>query len=344
MTSAPQAASRGFLQPEFCTYFDEHFLARGLALHQSLTRHCPQFRLWILCLSDACHQRLERMALPSVMLVSLPALEAADPDLLKAKATRSHVEYYFTLTPAVLLHIFHEAPDIDLLTYLDADLFFFADPVPLLGELGDCAVGIVPHRFAPELQGYERNGIYNVAWNSFRRNPDGLACLEWWRARCLEWCYDRHEPGRYADQKYLDDWPTRFKGVNVLQGKGVDLAPWNVDSCVLSQRDGSVLVDGERLVFYHFHGVRRTGPGRYDTRLRAYKTRLGKVLRDSVYLPYLRIVEAMTREEEASPRPRGNRVPALLRPALQWCQSLHGAWAGDLVRVDPAAEPGDGQR
>src|SRR5207237_5145326 len=102
-----------------------------------------------------------------------------------------------------------------------------------------------------------KSGIYTVGWVSFRRDADGLACLRWWRERCLEWCRDRHEDGRFADQKYLDDWPTRFEGVRVLQHKGANLAPWNLSNVTVQIREGRIQADEEPLLFFHFHGLKQ---------------------------------------------------------------------------------------
>ena len=112
--------------------------------------------------------------------------------------------------------------------------------------------------------------------------------MNWWRERCLEWCHDRVEDGRFADQKYLDDWPTRFRSVVVLQHKGAGLAPWNVSGSELRDEAGNVLVDNQPLIFYHFHHLRRLTSYLVDPGLDDYGARMGATLRKRVYAPYLR--------------------------------------------------------
>ena len=98
----------------FCTYFDRHYLVRGLALYNSLTKHCPDFKLWILCLDLSSHDELVRLNLPKVSLLTLDELERDDPALRQAKTNRSRVEYYFTCTPSLPLLILRIDPTIDL--------------------------------------------------------------------------------------------------------------------------------------------------------------------------------------------------------------------------------------
>ena len=57
-------------------------------------------------------------------------------------------------------------------------------------------------------------------------------------------------------QKYLDDWPTRFENVVVLQHKGAGLAPWNLAGYSTSIQGNQVFVDDDPLIFYHFSGFK----------------------------------------------------------------------------------------
>lgn len=278
----------------FCTYFDRRYLARGLALYESLSAHCAAFELWVLCMDDVAYTELAQRKLTNLHPIALAELEAADPDLLAVKAERTAIEYYFTCTPALPLHIFRRSMQVDAVTYLDADLFFFADPAPLFAELGTGSIAIIGHRFPPQLRCRVAYGIYNVGWITFRRDDNGLACLHWWRARCLEWCYDRVEAGRYADQKYLDRWPELFAGVVVLQHKGANLAPWNLANFALTLADRQVLVDEQPLVCFHFHGLQQLQPWLYHPHLADYK--LGPpsaLLRRQIYAPYIQTLRAL---------------------------------------------------
>ena len=51
------------MEYSFCTYFDQHYFSRGLALYQSLRQHCSSFTLWILCLDSRCYEDLTAMHL-----------------------------------------------------------------------------------------------------------------------------------------------------------------------------------------------------------------------------------------------------------------------------------------
>jgi len=280
----------------FCTYFDRNYLSRGLALFRSLERYCPDFELWVLCMDRSCFEALTTLALPGIHAIALDDFEMGDTDLLAAKQNRSPIEYYFTCSPSLPLFVLNKNPQVDLITYLDADLFFFGELTPIYDELADRSIGIIGHRFPPFLKKNEVHGIYNVGWVTFRRDAHGLACLRWWRERCLEWCYDRCEDGRFADQKYLDVWPSRFEKVAVLQHKGANLAPWNLANYSISTDGGRVRVDEQSLIFFHFHGLKHIGIWTYDPGLDSYQTKSTTVIRRNIYAPYIRMLAATTRQ------------------------------------------------
>jgi hypothetical protein len=272
----------------FCTYFDSNYLPRGMCLYRSLERHGGDFRLFALCMDDEAYRRLSGTGPPRMTPISLADLERGDPELAQSKNSRSRVEYYFTCSPALPLYVLRQCPEIDLITYVDADLYFFADPRPVFDEMTGHSIGIIEHRFTPSLRKHVRNGIYNVGWVSFRRDENGLACLRWWRDRCIEWCYERNEHGKFSDQAYLDDWPRRFRGVRVIQHKGANVAPWNVGNYSVSSRDNRLWIDDEPLLFYHFHHLSQVCSWLYNACLARTGARLRQPLRREVYGVYIK--------------------------------------------------------
>jgi hypothetical protein len=89
----------------YATYFDRHYLARGLALYRSLVRHSRPFVLWVLCLDEDTERTLATMRPGNVVSLSLRELERADPALAAARADRHLYEYYWTCGPAYLLYL-----------------------------------------------------------------------------------------------------------------------------------------------------------------------------------------------------------------------------------------------
>lgn len=335
----------------FCTYFDKNYLNKGLALYSSLKEQCGDFRLYVLCMDDTCYRMLSRMALPGVTLISISEFERDDPALRDARKSRSLVEYYFTCTPSLPLFILDRWPEIDVITYLDSDLYFFAAPDPIYDEMGDRSVLIIEHRFPPAIADRNIFGKYNVGYLSFRRDETGRACLKWWRERCIEWCYDRLDGNRFAEQKYLDDWPERFQGVAVLQHKGGGLSPWNIAGYHITVQGSQPMVDNQPLIFYHFHGFRKINRWFFDTEMRTYKARLGNTAACYIYRPYLNVLERQTirastynDNETITVEQIRTNSPAkksLIYKIKRTCHQIKDWLTGDLIFIGrtPALEP-----
>lgn len=259
----------------FCTLFDSNYLAKGVAMLRSLRLHCPEARVYVLCMDDLAHSLLGKLALPGVVCLTLTDVE--DEALLAVKPERSMAEYCWTLSPCLPWYLFGRYPEIDRITYLDADLYFFSDVAPLFEEMGDASITIIEHRFVPELQHLEVRGRFCVEWVSFRRDEEGMACLRHWREQCIEWCFYRLEEDRMGDQKYLDKWPERYDSLCILQHPGAGVAPWNYARYAYGKDDrGGLTVDGLPLIFYHFHQLQLLSNGSFD-RLSDYYTRTGPV-------------------------------------------------------------------
>lgn len=242
----------------FCTYFDSVFIYRGLSLYDSLCSHAGDFILWALCFDHKTYELLEELNLPRLHTISLNEFEAANPALVEIKKTRSSLEYYWTTTPLLPIYIFKSQPHINTIAYLDADLFFYSDVQPIYEEWGSGSIYIIPHRFSMAVRRQEQlqNGIYNVGLVGFRRDDSGLACLDRWASQCLDWCYMSHsEPGKLGDQKYLDDWPSRYSNCIISQNEGIGVGGWNILDYKIQKKDGQIFLNNFKLLMAHLNFI-----------------------------------------------------------------------------------------
>ena len=285
----------------FCTLFDSNYLTRGLALNNSLAKVCASYHLYVVAFDDNCFEYLRQANLPNLTPIALRDFE--DRQLLAIKSTRSIAEYCWTCTPSTILYCI-ETFNLPSCTYIDADMIFYQDPAILLNEVKNDSVLITPHRYSADYDQSATHGIYCVEFMFFRSDERGMAALRWWRDRCIEWCYDRLEDGKFGDQKYLDDWTTRFKGVKVLQHEGGGLAPWNVQQYALSFENSQMHMRNLKtgisfpVVFFHFHGLKFFTDGIVSCSGALYD--LTGEVKTLIYFPYIRqllqLAEKLNRE------------------------------------------------
>lgn len=254
----------------FCTLFDSSYLLKGVVMLRTLKQHCRDAHVHVLCMDGPTREILTQLDMPHVTCLSLPEVE--DEALLAVKPGRSVAEYCWTLSPCLPWHVLQNNPNIDAITYLDADLYFYSSLQPLFDEIGDASIVIIEHRFPPALKHLEVNGRFCVEWVGFRRDEQGLACLSRWREQCIDWCFYRSEQDRMGDQKYLDQWPGKYGGLHILQHPGAGVAPWNYSQYRFGQDGlGTITADGAPLIFYHFHQFQLLSNGSFDRLSHSYR-------------------------------------------------------------------------
>ncbi len=262
-------------------------------MYFSLEKHCKEFHLYIFAFNDKAFTILKKLQLQHATII--PLAEFEDETLLAIKPTRSVAEYCWTCTPSTILYAL-DTFNLDNCTYLDADLYFYSSPAVLFREMGKKSINITEHRYSPQYYKKDiKNGRFCVQWVTILNNPHGRTALEWWRDRCNEWCYDRHEDGKFGDQAYLNDWETRFEGVHVMQHKGGGLAPWNIQQYdFYTEGDSIIGIELERgrefeAIFFHFHYLKYFTDGTVEFGRRHFS----KNVLDIFYRPYLRRLDEM---------------------------------------------------
>ena len=276
----------------YCTLFDVNYLPNFLALHESLKDKAIDFKIYAFCMDESSFQFLaEDYKQSSIVPVSLSQLIAFFPELENVKKQRSIVEFYFTCSPFICTYVMSNNPTCSHVVYLDADLYFFGSPQLVFDELEEASVGIIEHKFYGWGKRYVKYGKFNVGLVVFKNDDIGKACLKFWLTKCEEWCFDYYDEinMRFGDQKYLDEWETKFNNVKIIKQKGANLAPWNVGQYSLTvDNSGAIFIDKEQLVFYHFASFKQLEPNLFTTSMSRYFARPSKVLKLNIYTFYLK--------------------------------------------------------
>ena len=234
----------------FCTLFDSYYLLKGLGLYLSLEKVTSDFHLFVMAFDKDCYNKLQSFGLKHITVELLDDFET--PELLEAKKDRTMAEYCWTCGPSVIWH-FLKKYNLSDITYLDSDLYFMSNPSVIQDEIGGASVAITEQGIDEESA--RQYGRYCVQYMFFKNNEEGCNVLAWWRDKCIEWCFQRFEENRYADQKYLDEFPSLCPSLCVIGNPGVGIAPWNMHHYTF--KDNCIVKEGKEyvFVFYHMHGI-----------------------------------------------------------------------------------------
>ncbi len=280
----------------FCTLFDSNYLDKAIALCNSLERYGNNFKLYCYCFDNTAYTVMQQMNYKNVVLIEWSTVE--DVNLLKLKNQRSKAEYCWTCTPVVIEYTLDKF-NTNNCTYIDADMYFYANPQILFDEIekANAHTVITAHRFPDNARGrhyLKKSGKYCVEFNYFDNSPEAREALTWWKEKCFEWCFHIYEADRMGDQKYLEKFPELFEGVHELQHLGGGVAPWNLKQYELDSLKGTEIILQKKdtgasfpLIFYHFQNIRYLN----ENWVNISSEVSSKKLKDAIYIPYLTMVE-----------------------------------------------------
>lgn len=277
----------------FCTLFDSGYLDRGIVMYESLRKVVADFKLYIVAFDEKCEEVLKNERYKYVEVISYKEFE--DAELFLAKQNRSRKEFIWTCSAYSIKYVL-ERYGISECTYIDADMYFYNDPTPLIEEIkeNEMDVGIIEHGFGQHME-YKymekQAGKYCVQFNTFYNNENGLKILNWWTKQCLECCTGIPDGNNFGDQKYLDEFTKLFTGVYEHKNCGAGIAPWNMDRFEIDSEGNVRERKGKKIVpviFVHYHSMEFIGTNQININVFVRPGKHDKKFIYSLYNPYIR--------------------------------------------------------
>lgn len=230
-----------------CTLFSTDYLISGLAMYNSIKENSSNYHIWICCLDDTTYEVLTQLNLVNTTLFHLNEIE--DKELQAVKENREMNEYCWTLKSSLVLYLLLNF-NLPSVIYLDSDLYFFGNPNVIVDEFNDYSVFICKQRDSIAVENVF--GKFQAGLLGFKNDVNSIACLKWWKERCIEWCSSEQGlPDKWGDQKYLDHWPYLFRRVKISENWGINAALWSAKNNT-TYKDMKVLIKDNELVAFHF--------------------------------------------------------------------------------------------
>ena len=178
---------------------------------------------------------------------------------------------------------------LESLIYCDSDIYFFSDPQKILKEWEGYSFFMCRQRDNYEFE--KVHGGFQAGLLGFRNDKRALDILNWWKKRCIEWCYNTPEPERerWGDQKYLDKVPLLFTGIKIVDHLGINAAPWNIvinNNYKVTKKNSDVFIDDYKLIVYHFGSMKIFNKMEYDL-WKLNPIPFTDNIINSIYIPYI---------------------------------------------------------
>jgi hypothetical protein len=249
-----------------------NYLAYVKVLAESVKQHMPDADFRVLIVDR--HSKVIDLELNKSGLNAIYATDLGLPDFERIAYKYDILELNTALKPTFIKHMFAEG--FSHVIYLDPDIKLFAPLTPIIEALAEAEIALIPHAFKPVMDGerpsdldFLRSGAYNLGFIGLRQGVESLRMLDWWEDRCLGLGFNDNASGMFVDQKWIDLVPCYFTSVKIIRHQGCNVAYWNLHEREIARSNNEFIVNGEKLIFFHFSGIDAKKPNslsKYQTR------------------------------------------------------------------------------
>lgn len=251
---------------------------------ESLHAYDENALIVLVCHDSKTAALAERWISSSFSVIELVQVKKKFPVLEKIESQRSRLEFIYALSPFVVSYLY-DMDSVSSVTYLDADLHFYDRVGDLTKQGKNFDVAVVGHRFAPDMRHLEIHGKYNVGLVQFNKTSGGHQVLQYWMESCVRSTSTTVTSDVFGDQKYLDNFKD-YGNIKVLEGHGVNAAPWNCNQIEIYEDGERILISHDPMYFFHFSGLKLF---RFFSTLSFsyYHWKPSAILKKHMYIPYI---------------------------------------------------------
>lgn len=281
-----------------CTIVARNYLAHARVLAESFREQHPNGTCTVLLLDDL-DRTVDAGAEPFEVLyvenLGVPELRVLFPRY-------SAVELSAAVRPWFLKRLLDQGADH--VVYLDPDIQLFA-PLDDIGELVEKhGIVLAPRVTEPVPRDGERpteqeilaDGAYDLGFIALGSGETAERFLDWWTEGLLKvrskeevqeiprfddrWRQETQPEPLFADRRWVDLVPNLFPEMKLLRDPGCDVAYWNLHARSPERNGNRILVNGQRLRYFHFSGFLPDRPHWLSEHATRVKLSENKVLAD----------------------------------------------------------------
>lgn len=245
------------------TIVSKNYLSFARTLLHSVEQHHPEWDRYLL-LVDEVEDKFDIGKEPFEVLTMS---DINLPDMKKFIFRYTILELNTAVKPSMFLWLFNQNK-YDNVVYIDPDIYLYDRMTEVEEALNDGNLMVLtPHLTGflddnkkPSEQNILQAGTYNLGFLAVSNHADTSKFLNWWKDKLEFDCTVDLANGLFVDQKWMDLVPGFFKDVSILHHPGYNVAYWNLNHRTVEKQSAKYVVNGERLVFFHYSGVNPSKP------------------------------------------------------------------------------------